>query len=334
MKKIILLMFLTLSAHANLNTDSILALDTKLNLQNQATDAKFTLQNQKIQSLENQLNSANQYQDLRKQVLDSQESSIDWWWPVIGIFLAIFGVILPFVFFFFNKQYRKDAKEKIDTFEKETKNLEKQIEKSEALERDAKELLNKIKEHEKGAKEGNKKVQEAVKNIEKNPEKDVSEEDRSIIKESNNAFAKKMLKARQLQAKGENKNAIKIWESIVNSTDSKEQTASAYFNIGYLYDELDGKDNLQKAIDAYQKAIEIKPDDHEAYYNMGIAYNKLSKHNKAIDFYNKAIDINQHIGKDIERSDWDILSNTIKQLKNQTQKQQYSNILKRLKKGL
>jgi tetratricopeptide (TPR) repeat protein len=47
----------------------------------------------------------------------------------------------------------------------------------------------------------------------------------------------------------------------------------------------------QKAIDACKKAIKIKPDFHEAYYNMGDAYNGLGKYQKAIKAYKKAIKI-------------------------------------------
>jgi tetratricopeptide (TPR) repeat protein len=42
--------------------------------------------------------------------------------------------------------------------------------------------------------------------------------------------------------------------------------------MGVAYNEL-GK--YQKAINAYKEAIKIKPDYHEAYYNMGVAYNEL-----------------------------------------------------------
>jgi tetratricopeptide (TPR) repeat protein len=46
----------------------------------------------------------------------------------------------------------------------------------------------------------------------------------------------------------------------------------------------------QKAIDAYKEAIKIKPDFHEAYYNMGGAYHKLKEYQKAIDYCNKPHD--------------------------------------------
>jgi tetratricopeptide (TPR) repeat protein len=42
----------------------------------------------------------------------------------------------------------------------------------------------------------------------------------------------------------------------------------AYYNMGIVYNTLK---EYQKAIDAYKEAIKIKPDYHEAYYNMGEA---------------------------------------------------------------
>jgi tetratricopeptide (TPR) repeat protein len=37
--------------------------------------------------------------------------------------------------------------------------------------------------------------------------------------------------------------------------------------------------------------LEIKPDDHKAYHNMGIAYYKLKEYQAAIDAFEKAIKI-------------------------------------------
>ena len=44
----------------------------------------------------------------------------------------------------------------------------------------------------------------------------------------------------------------------------------------------------QKAIDDYSKAIELNPQYAYAYYNRGIAHNDLGEHQKAIDDYYQA----------------------------------------------
>ena len=46
-----------------------------------------------------------------------------------------------------------------------------------------------------------------------------------------------------------------------------------------------------EAIADYSKAIEIKPNKDQAYYNRGIAYYILEKYNEAIADYSKAIEI-------------------------------------------
>jgi tetratricopeptide (TPR) repeat protein len=48
----------------------------------------------------------------------------------------------------------------------------------------------------------------------------------------------------------------------------------AYYNMGVAYDKLK---EYQEAIDTYKEAIKIKPDYHKAYYNMGVAYDKLKE---------------------------------------------------------
>ena len=51
------------------------------------------------------------------------------------------------------------------------------------------------------------------------------------------------------------------------------------------------KKEYDKAIECYQKAIEINPDFADAYYNMGIAYRHKENYDKAIECYQKVIEI-------------------------------------------
>ena len=48
---------------------------------------------------------------------------------------------------------------------------------------------------------------------------------------------------------------------------------------------------LEEAIEAYNKALAIKPDYAEAYYNMGVALKDQGKLEEAIEAYNKALAI-------------------------------------------
>ncbi len=73
----------------------------------------------------------------------------------------------------------------------------------------------------------------------------------------------------------------------VNPTENL--TAYQWFSKGYDADNLKLYD---KAIEYYQKAININPKYVEAYNNMGIIYSKQGNDNKALEMYEKAISIN------------------------------------------
>jgi tetratricopeptide (TPR) repeat protein len=46
---------------------------------------------------------------------------------------------------------------------------------------------------------------------------------------------------------------------------------------------------FKEAIEAYEKAIKIKPDYYEAYYGIGVAYDSSNKFKEAIEAYEKAL---------------------------------------------
>ncbi len=79
--------------------------------------------------------------------------------------------------------------------------------------------------------------------------------------------------------------AIVLYKKAIEIKPDKHE---AYYNMGNAYGKLG---EYQKAINAYQEAIEIKPDDNKAYYNMGNAYDELKEYQKAINAYQEAIEI-------------------------------------------
>ena len=68
----------------------------------------------------------------------------------------------------------------------------------------------------------------------------------------------------------------------------KPDFAEAYYNMGIA---LTDQGKLERAIEAYQKALSIKPDYADAYNNMGNALKDQGKLKEAIDAYNKALSI-------------------------------------------
>jgi tetratricopeptide (TPR) repeat protein len=73
--------------------------------------------------------------------------------------------------------------------------------------------------------------------------------------------------------------------SIPISQSNNIATAETYYQRGQ---ELAGKDD-KGAIEAFTKAIELKPDDADAYFNRGNAKFKLGDKKGAIDDYNQVI---------------------------------------------
>ncbi|MEP0911305.1 tetratricopeptide repeat protein [Leptolyngbya sp. GB1-A1] len=66
------------------------------------------------------------------------------------------------------------------------------------------------------------------------------------------------------------------------------ELVSVWSGKGYILANLG---SYEQAIDSWDKAIKIKPDDHEAWHNRGVALLNLERYEQAIDSYNKAIEI-------------------------------------------
>lgn len=52
---------------------------------------------------------------------------------------------------------------------------------------------------------------------------------------------------------------------------------------------LSALNKYEKAIECFDKVIELNPDDHKGLYNKGIALFKLHKYDEAIKFFRKSI---------------------------------------------
>ena len=75
----------------------------------------------------------------------------------------------------------------------------------------------------------------------------------------------------------------------------KHPNSPVLFNIlGAIYA---GKDDLDKAIKNYEKAVKINNDYFQAYNNLGTAFHKLKRIDRAIENYKRAIDINKNFAE-------------------------------------
>jgi tetratricopeptide (TPR) repeat protein len=71
---------------------------------------------------------------------------------------------------------------------------------------------------------------------------------------------------------------------------SEDNEAEEYYEQGYNYY---GQEHYHDAIDAYKKAIAVKPDYWEAYDGMSVVYRYLEQWQEAIDACKKTISIKQ-----------------------------------------
>ena len=103
--------------------------------------------------------------------------------------------------------------------------------------------------------------------------------------------------------------------------------AKAYYNMGVAYEKLKDYEN---AINSYKKAIKINPNYDKAYYNMGVAYGKLKDYENAINSYKKAIEIDPKLTEYYKAWDWDFERKWANSLDDEAKKQKYLKIIKRL----
>ncbi len=105
-----------------------------------------------------------------------------------------------------------------------------------------------------------------------------------------NAINKEMAK---LKARYMTSNEKKRQEIDLKIKQNEEKfTAANWFKKGLDFYE---KNNYQKAIECYKKAIESNPKFAYAWNGLGVAYGKLGSYQKEIEYYQKAIELNPNI---------------------------------------
>ena len=77
-------------------------------------------------------------------------------------------------------------------------------------------------------------------------------------------------------------------EAFTRAIELKPDFVKAYNNRGFAYTE---KGEYDRAIEDLNKAIELDPSDAYAYTNRGVAYSKKGEHDRALEDYNKAIEL-------------------------------------------
>ncbi|MFN9407495.1 MAG: tetratricopeptide repeat protein [Dolichospermum sp.] len=83
-----------------------------------------------------------------------------------------------------------------------------------------------------------------------------------------------------------NQKIIEIQELITDTT-ANETKAELFFELGYLHNV---RKDYQAAISSYDKAVEFKPDYHQAWYSRGNSLYDLGRYEAAISSYDKAVE--------------------------------------------
>jgi tetratricopeptide (TPR) repeat protein len=104
---------------------------------------------------------------------------------------------------------------------------------------------------------------------------------------------KKQSKAEELFMQGNSyyydKEYDKAIEAYQKALESNPKNDATYTNMGVVYT---NQEKYDKAIEAFQKALEVNPKKDGAYTNMGIVYGQQEAYDKAIEAYQKALKIN------------------------------------------
>jgi tetratricopeptide (TPR) repeat protein len=85
--------------------------------------------------------------------------------------------------------------------------------------------------------------------------------------------------------KGQYEEALKTFDKVI---ELKPDDADAWSNKGAALGKLD---QYEEALKAYDKAIELKPDDADAWYNKGVALGEFDQYEEALKAYDKAIEL-------------------------------------------
>ena len=218
---------------------------------------------------------AQNFDELKRELLDHRSKLVDWWLAATAIFLTSMSVFMTFfviviaIVGYFGFQRFEDIETRAEGHAEEAGRIVEQIKGMHSTAQTLVESMNA-----ETVRNDPDKASEVVETVQQSP----------VASPIDRAIAVAIL----LQQQGEIEQAIEKWRSIANvaeGVDSQLQ-ARAWFSVGYLYGE---EDNWEAAVGAYDKALELNPDLVEAYNNRGVMQNKLGQYEAALADLNEAI---------------------------------------------
>lgn len=231
------------------------------------------------------------FNDLRKEYLDTRAESIDWWLEFIAIVLAFYAILIAIAGYVGFREFRKLRDEAERDANEIRSYLSNVLESGEELER-----IREESEVSEVRAESDEAMQRTRETLSAEVFASNDEEFEKILRDFEHiptlSFVDKaMVAAYKLQRDDKIEAAVQKWRSIAIIVDENDKNlaARAWNSIGYLLSE---EKQGEEAISAYNKAIEMKADYAEAYYNRGRQKVILSQDLDAIEDLDKAIELN------------------------------------------
>ena len=217
------------------------------------------------------------FNDLRRELLDGRAKIVDWWLAATAIFLTLLGIIALVAGYLGFRRFREieaEARGNVESSRKHAEEAQNLVDEIKARRDEATSLLKGLTAeavHDDPAKAGR-----TAESVQGDP----------TASPIDQAVAAAIL----LQREGNIEEAIEQWRAVavVSEMTDKEFSAQAWFSVGYLGQE-HKKGTLETAIDAYDKALRLKPAYPEAYNNRGVAKGYLGRHEAALTDYDMAL---------------------------------------------
>lgn len=219
-----------------------------------------------------------QFNELRNELLEGREKTVDWWLTATALFLTFLGVVAVIAGYFSFRRFHEieaEARENVAASKRHAAEARSVVEEIKAKREEATSHVERLNAEVAGKDPD--KARDAAKSVQENP--------------ATSLIAQTIASAILLQQEGKIDEAIEKWRSIANITEEsdKELGARAWFSVGYLSNK---RKDHGAAIDAYTRALRLNPNYAAAYVNRGNAKNALSQHQAALADYDTALRLN------------------------------------------
>ena len=217
------------------------------------------------------------FNDLRRELLDSRAKTVDWWLTVTAILLTLLGLIAGYLGIIGFNRFRKietEARENVESSRKHAEEAGSLVDKIKVQRDEAESILKGLTA--KDIRDDPDQARRAAETVQGDP----------TASPIDQAVAAAVL----LQRQGKIEESMERWRAvaIISEVSDKDLAAQAWFSVGYLIQE-HRKNAFEAAIDAYDKALWLKPNFSEAYNNRGSAKGNLGQYEEAISDCEEAI---------------------------------------------